>query len=310
MTETSTTDNPATTQDVATSGDDLTTMVADQFEKHGQPSKGEPSSTTEPDAPTDTAGQPDSEVKPDTTEGKTTRLEQRLADQKKFLISLGIDPDSDTIDRFNAGLITKEQLLPTPQVPQTPQAPQTGIEKLEVHRTKIRDKIGKGQELLQQDFLESLDIMGELASDNVKITQQTNMRNLISDCERATDAVLAGDELHSVIPEDIQEIESQVFLGSTDNFLSAETHGDPHYLTPKSYNFYGQKNIQNYRKLRNAWIDYGKSLVKGSPPEPIPQVNPISSGTGSAPMKPPEKMINIDNMGAAARAYQQNQTIV
>lgn len=310
---TSTVDNPATTQDAATGGDALTTMVADQYDKHGQSSEGEPSSTTEPAAQVDKTGQPEGdESPPDITEGKITRLEQQIANQKKFFASLGIDPESDVIDRYNAGLITKEQLLQTVP-PQEPKTEVTGIERLGSYRAKIKDKIGTGQELSQQDFLESLDIMGELAKDNERITQQANIRNLVSECERATQAVLEGDELHTVIPEDIQKIESQVFLGSTDNFLTAETHGDPHYLTPQSYGFYGQKNIEKYKKLRNAWIDYGKTLAKEEPPPepPKPTINPISSGTGSAPMKAPETMINIDNMPEAARAYQRtHQPIV
>ena len=49
------------------------------------------------------------EVQPDT--GTVTRLQQELARQNRVLMSLGIDPASDVAEKFQRGIISRDQLL-------------------------------------------------------------------------------------------------------------------------------------------------------------------------------------------------------
>lgn len=306
-------DNPAATQDVANEGDALSQMVAGQYDKHGAaPSEGEPSSTTEPTTQADETGRPEGDVTEPDKDGKVTRLEQDLASQKKAFLSLGIDPESDAIEKFNAGLISREQLLDIVQQPAPKEAPQevSAFEKLAQHRTNIQEKISKGEEIMQQDYLRGLDIMADLASENLKVTQQANIDNLIGQCKNAAEAVIDTDELHTALPENIREIEAQMFLSSTDSLLGEKTNGDQRYWTPQAYTFYAKENMESFNTLRNAWIDYGRNLEKPKPPPTVPTVNPISSEAGGSPMAQPKEMIKLDNMAEAARNYQKQRAII
>ena len=115
--------------------------------------------------------------------------------------------------------------------------------------------------------------------------------------------------MHADLPDNVKEIESQVFLSSTDNLLATETKGDPRYLTAPNYGFYAGKNLERLNTLRNHWIDYGKQLQKGTI-TPKPSVNPISPTVGSAPITPPETPTTIDNMAERAKAYTEQHGVV
>jgi len=309
MTTESTSDNPATS-DVPTTGDTLTSVVQGYKDRHPAPSEGDTPSTPEP--PADVTGQPEPEPQPDES-GKVTRLEQDLAKQKKFLSNLGIDADSDFIERYNAGLISPDQLLKQAGVtPSATEAPPNAMQRLLQHTEKVKKQVDTGKGVTEKDYLEGMAIVAEVANEGVRLRQQTETDALYSQCQTATLSALDKDELHNAAPDDIKTIESQMFWVSTDNLLATDAHslGNPEsYFTPKSYTLYATKNMERLQALRNHWIEHGKKLARNQI-APTPSVNPIPATTGSGPATPPLPRIDRDNMGEAARNYAQQRAVV
>lgn len=314
-TDSTKTDNPANTG--AQSGGDVKTDVLDNLtDKTSQPSGGEPASTSQPASATDVTGQPPDDVtKPDDDSGAADRLKQQLAESNRLLAALNIDPDSDLAERYSKGLVSKEEVLlrvnpqPQPQAAATePQMPVVPRQKLDNLKQRLSQSVKDNKGILETDILEVLDVVSDITEENDQLLQQTNMEKHFNECRNATLAVIEKDELHSKLPENIKEIESQVFLSSTDNLLATESGGNPKSLTVKNYDFYANKNLkERISALRNHWIDYGKQLqqqatTKGGQS----QVNPISPAVGSAPVTPPETPTTIRNVSERAKAYVEN----
>ena len=302
MTEPASTANePAPTPDVASAGDPASQIVADAQNKFGPPpSVGEPTST-EPPSPADVTGQPADETPPDDS-GLEKRTEQENAVMRSTLTSLGIDPDSEKVERFKAGLITKEELLGT--VSEQPQENLSAIQKFNKYKTSMEQAVREGKTPSTEDFLTSLQLTADIAQEGIRDKEITARNVLLDKCQIATEAVITSDEFHSSSPENIQGIERQVFLGSTDCLVAEETGGDPRYVTPKHYDFYARKNMKNFTDLRNYWIEYGKKSTSAPVPPPTPnQPNPISSAEGGGPMAQPKEIVTLDNMERIARDY-------
>jgi hypothetical protein len=302
-------DNP--TNAGAASEGDVKTDVLDNL-VDTQPSGSEPDSTTPPASTADDTGQPDDDTQqPDS--GAVTRLEQRLAQQNQMLAGLGIDPESDIAERFQRGLVSKEELLmqvgARPTAPAQPTLPATEqkMSPMDRHRQlkqRVAKQVQEGKGILENDILEALDVMEDIAAENIEVRQEANMEQTFSKCRNATLDVIGKDELHTKAPDNIKAIEQQVFLSSTDNLLATESKGDPRYITPDNYTFYGEKNLKRFEALRNHWIEHGRSLGSAPPaPKPGADVNPISPTTGSAPITPPETPTTLENFQDRARAY-------
>ncbi len=224
------------------------------------------------------------------------------------LVSLGIDPDSEKVERFNAGLITKEELLGiSSTTPQQPQENLSAIEKFNRHKTSVEKNIREGKTPSAEDFLMSMQLTSDIAQEGVRAREIADMNVTLSQCESAAGSVIVDDELHKALPENIQEIEKQIFVGSTDYLMAKQTGNDPRYFNPQAYNFYAKQNLkESFNQLRNAWIEHGKKLASAPSPPPAPnQPNPISSSTGGGPMAQPQKMLKFDDgsMQQAARDY-------
>ncbi|MHC4489124.1 MAG: hypothetical protein ACYSW7_08115 [Planctomycetota bacterium] len=292
--------------DAPSQNDAPTQLVTDLQDKYGPaPSSGEPSST-EPTTPADNTGQPqDGTQKPDDS-GAKTRMGQENAALRGALHSLGIDPDGEKIRQYNADLITKEELLGTTQSPHQPQENLTAIDKLNKLKVSVNKTIEDGQAPSALDFQKTLDLVTEVFQESAQATERAEMDAVLGQCQIATEAVIGADELHKSSPENIQAIEKQVFVGSTDCYMADQTGRDPRYVNPKSYDFYARQNMKNFADLRNHWINHGRELEKKGvePPPPAPGVNPISTDVGGGPMSPPKVMIKMgENMAQAARDY-------
>ena len=305
----STQDNPPTV-DVPITSDPATQIVEDYQTKVGtQPSGGEPISTEPQPEPTPTGEPKTDEPKPDDV-GKVTRLEQQLSKDRQLLTVLGIDPDSDIADKLQAGLITKEDLLKqvgTQQVPPPIEVP--SVEDLTQLEEKIRTKGAT-----EQDLLDTVKFIKGIANQSLQVQQvqqQTSLENRFIQCRNATQTVIDTDEMHQSLPDDIQEIESQIHLSATDNLLATETGGGDRYLTPQTYKYFGNKELERLIKYRNHLIELGKKLERENlNPAPKPSVNPISPALGGAPASPPKPKVNMDRLPDEMRSYISKQATV
>lgn len=317
MADSTQTDDP-TNAGAANTGD-TNTAVLEKLAGAVQPSGSEPDSTTPPASTADKTGQPEGDVTTPDDTGKLSRVEQQLAQSNQLLTSLGIDPESEIAERFQKGLITKDELLlrvgvqPTPSPAKTEPVlpPASAVGRLDKLKQRLGDSVKQNKGIMESDILETLDVMSDIVSESAQVQQDANMVKMVADCTNATLAVIEKDPMHADLPDEIKEIESQMFLGATDNMVGAVAKGDSRYYTPNNYAFYGQKTLERRNTLRNHWIEQGKKLQQqavaggGKPP-----VNPISPTTGSAPITPPETPTNIDNLQERAREYVKSQGVV
>jgi len=297
---------------------DVKTAVLDNLAGQTQLSGGESVSTQTPAPAADVTGQPEGDkLQPDDT-GKISRLEQRLAQNNKILTSLGIDPESDIAERYQRGLVSKEELLmragiqaPQPQMDRQAARPVSAMDKLYHLKQRVGQSVKDNKGILEADILEFMDVASDLAGENVQLQQQGEMAKNLNDCRSATLSVIEKDNVHTELPDNIKEIESELFLSSTDYLLSVNAGGNIKYYTPSNYQFYAGKNLQRLNNYRNYLIDLGRKTPLPPPPKPnTARVNPISSSTGSAPITPPETLTTIHNMGERARAYVENFGVV
>lgn len=257
---------------------------------------GHEGSTQEPAAPT--------EPRPEPVEtGKVTRLEQEVAKYSKVLQGLGIDPESDFAERFISGVTDKYEIAKalgfTPQAPVTPPAP-TPVETLR----KLVEKIDR-EGATEGDIKESLQIMADVIEEQNVTRQQSQVEATINACKNAVFEYIGQDAMHQALPEELQRIENQLFLSSTDQLVAeaaAKSSNQNAYLDPRVYRHYAERNASRLEQLRNYWIEHGKSLATPkAAPARVP--TPISPNSGDGPAAPSEVPITLANMRQAAAAY-------
>jgi hypothetical protein len=271
-----------------------------------KPSDSEPGSTISPPPATDDTGQPQDDVQqPD--DGKAERLEQRLAETNKMLTRLGFDPESDIAERFNAGLISKEEILMqagvTPTAPPPKEQPSSASDKLAQLKSRVGQSVKDGKGILEGDILELLDVTTDLVAESNELQNQNSLERQFAECRDATLNVIGKDPKHTEAPDNIKDIESQMFLSSTDNLVAITGRGDPKSITGKNYSFYAGKNLDKLNELRNYWMEQGRKTAPQPPVPPANPVNPISPSEGGGPITPPETPTTIDNIEERAQAY-------
>jgi len=268
------------------------------------PSQAEQGSMDASQAPTEDtnpsqAGQQGSMVDP----GKVTRLEQEVAKYSKVLQGLGIDPESDFADRFLSGVAGKEEvaaamgMLPSEPIPPKKDPAQT----LRQMAQKIEHEGAS-----EQDVRESLQIMADAIEEQNQIRQQAQVENTITACKNAVFNHIEGDELHQKLPDELKDIEKQLFLASTDQMVADAARGSRNpqsYLDPRVFAMYADRNAQRLVKLRDYWMSQGKATPQRVAPTQTPAQVPISPVTGGGPAPAPTPEINLGNMRRAAAAY-------
>jgi hypothetical protein len=264
----------------------------------GEPtSEGEPVSTTPPTPQAQpTAAAPDDPLK--AAQAKVSRLEQEHAKTANLLQQLGVDPNSDTAERFASGVLTKEDLLreigvqvPAPAQPQiTPQ-----------------QKMDMAIERMKKDGVTEADVIGVFeavrdAQQNVQgAVAQRDFRDNLTECLTAVTNTIKADEVHSKLPDTLREIEEQIFISSTDNRLMREaqySRNPDSYKTPQNYSRFAQQQAQRLNNLRNYYIEQGRQMERqqaAPPPQGTPPPAPISPSVGSGPTVPPAQTVNRDN---------------
>jgi len=243
--------------------------------------------------------------------GKVTRLEQELAKYSKVMTGLGIDPESDFADRFLKGIAGKEEIaaalgLPV-QTPTIPDPPKTADQRLRELVTKIEQEGAS-----ESDIKQSMQIMAEVIEAQNILQQQQRTQAVIDQCKQAVFETIGMDARHKTLPPELQEIEKQLFLSSTDAMVAdaASRSTNPNsYLDPRVFKYYAEQNAAQFNKLREHW----KASAPTAAPHPHPAngiPSPLPPTTGVAPSEPAQPMVNIHNLKAVAQQYVANRRTV
>lgn len=246
----------------------------------------------------------------DTDKSKLTRLEQKVTAQNELLQAIGINPESDVAEQYKSGLITKNQLLELAGITQPVTRPEISEEASPMD--KIEKIISKGPNNVDSsDFVELAKSVKDIVTDYRQKDEFSQIQNNLNQCKQVTSGIINEDEFHKTLPDDIKQIEEQVFWGSTDNFLASEavkTKNPAGYFNPQGYDFYGKRNLSNYQKLRNHWIEHGKKLQQQNITPQKDVINPTPSG-GDTTVEP-KPMITVENMDEAAKRYISQRGVV
>jgi hypothetical protein len=237
--------------------------------------------------------------------GKAARLEQELSKMNRALKSLGVDPDSDVVDKINRGIMTWDDVLnrqqPTQQV--QPQ-PRRASDKLAQVYQKVH-----AAEPTADDFKEALAAMVDAVKDQEARESAQTTQQIVSAVKGSVYNVIDNDDLHKQLPPDLAALERDVFYSSTDHFVSDEAFKSPNpnrFFTPETYKYYAEMNANRYNKLREHYINLGRQQERQALQQPkTNQTNvvPISAGAGISPATPPVPQVTKANMKQAAEAY-------
>ena len=252
--------------------------------------------------------------------GKTTRLEQRLASQRSLLNELGVDPDSEIVQRFNNGTATRRELLTAagiipgqgsePSI--APVAQPSGPVDI-IDRIKTLQQRASTDGASSEDFAELASLMGEaISSVRQEKTHEHHITNL-QQCTSVVEKTILQDPMFNALPEDIKAIEGQIFLASADNMLlrDAQKSKDPaSCINPGAYQHYSNKMLSNLQTLRDYYVKVGmerQRTLQNPAPGGGNQISvPLSSGSGGSPMPRPVPKITASNYKQAALNYVQS----
>jgi hypothetical protein len=285
-----------------------------EIEDTNAPDPNDGGETTEDGQPIDTALETATDQSVEN--GKVTRLEQEVAKYAKVLNGLGINPDSDFADRFNAGLVTKSdvarQLGVEPQPVGQPVAAPAQSLSYEDQMSELITKVN-ADGATAEDFGKSLELMNNYMKEVKGQEQANSQQQLFNQCVAATQEVLDEDANYAKMPDEIKQIESQMFVASTDHLLAQQaqkTKNPESYITPDAYRFYAKQNQENMTKLRDYWRAEGKAAGDGNPAPLLPgqtaPVNPLSPNAGGPPVNQPRERVTLKNMDRLAQAYFDN----
>jgi len=274
-----------------------------------------PIMTPTPDVAPDTAPATPEDLSADN--GAVTRLQQQVAANNSVMNALGIDPDSDIAEKFKAGIYSRQDLLEMVGIqskpPVAPPTTQPAVYQTQDQLQTIIDRV-KTEGAGEQDFVEAMTAIQNTIQQANQAAQANTMNNTLSQCANTTKAVIASQDSHTTLPQDLKAIEEQLFLAGTDNLVLREANGSQNpdaFLTPNSYGYYANKFNSGYQKLVNHYINVGRDMQKkGIAPVHQNGINPVSPQLGSGPVTPAAPVVNRTNWQQAAKNYMSRQSQV
>ncbi len=296
-----------------------------------------------PDATTPAPGEPEAapatevEEKPpaEAEEAKMHRVSQHNSQMRAVLTKLGIDPDGDTMEAINSGLVTADEVLAArrpvaPAIAQPeaspPTAPEVSFEQKIDNLKSILDKPigpdGIGAENIKEQQNAFLGVIASQAKEIENIKQSQEKKD---STEKANDMVAAtGDvfnaqivaELSAELPEDenIRKIGAEMFLGATDieNMSLVGTYGREKAVTPEGYRHSATQIAPKMKQFIQAIYKKGQDSMNPNPNPPNPpagtpasSLNVLRPGVGGGSPPPPEdkNKFTIENMKPNTEKY-------
>jgi len=207
--------------------------------------------------------------------GTLTRIQQQNAQLRKALVNLGMDPDSDDVNNLSS-------LRRTPQPTESAKTPTDPRQRL----SKTIDKVQEQKGVTLEDFLSVANAMYSTIENLDQRESMKDEQSNVRECLQTVNGVLAGDPVHSKLPENIRAIEAELFVAGTDYSLmnEAKSRGIDMrpLMTPQNYQGQARKMAERLNALRNYYISVG-----AKPKAPNPNIpNPIGNSTGSSPAVP------------------------
>ena len=134
------------------------------------------------------------------------------------------------------------------------------------------------------------------------IFQEEKVSQAADNCARTVQQRLKEDDLHKHLPPELQEIEDQLFLSSTDNMVMQEakrSNNPSAYLNTDMYDFMADKNAERLQKIRDHYIELGRQNARNG--VPAGNINPIAPSVGGSPSGPSPVTSNKSNWKEMAR---------
>jgi hypothetical protein len=246
--------------------------------------------------------------------GRESRLQQENANQKRALEALGVDPESDQVKQFEAGIISKEELLGVAplQRPSYQEVPPNQLPAPEVTARQkydeIRHKIAHSSEVSQEDYQESLKLQIQIESEDRNLREQQDREISMNESIQSVSSAVKNVAIQSGLTQGMDEATAatveQMFLASTDQIVSQASNGDQSkYFRPEVYQYYAERNISNFQKLASYFLEQGRS--GGTvPTAPALSVSPLGIQDGSSGSVQPVSPVTGRNFQDRARAYE------
>jgi len=251
-------------------------------------------------------------VATETDQATVTRLQQDVARNNRLLSSLGIDPSSDAAERVEAGLVDPQDLLPRPvAAPAIPEhlENQSAPPSLDDIISRVQKEGGASND----DFVDALRIIQDQSIQQKNVHHQQMVNQTISDCTGAVNQVYDNAEGSQSLPDNLKEIEQQLFLSSTDNLVLEEankTTNPNSYMNPNAYNFFANKNADRFSQLRNHYMEQGRQMALTGQTIPSNTIQPLAAGDGASPNTPGQAPITGKNWKQRGRDYMNNRAAV
>jgi len=308
--------------DLSTQDNPNTTGAQQTGESSGPENTIDAQSQTDADAQAGDTGSP-AEVSDSSTpvdKGTETRLQQDLANQRKTLAALGIDPDGQTADMLRSGMLSREDVLRmiTPQQQQQPQQqqptePASPDKTLETAISRIKQRAESNAETIsaddyRKDMAAVLDVVNLLQQrDNTLVSkleqseiEQAQNRNIA-----ASKSVYTRDDEFKNLPAEVQNAAGDLILGAADVIVGqlAREVGMQRAFTAQGYQVATEKSLDKFRAVVKAAYEAGANSVKKQIEPQGDQINPLPAGTGSGTAPPRRERITDDNLEAARNRY-------
>lgn len=306
--------------------DNLPANVDSELTSQTGQSAGSPEIT----APSDPNAAPDSPAEdtqtPAEAEGKFQRTSRENANLRQTLRNLNIEPDSDALDQFNSGLLTKEQLLGYGGPPAAPaQIPHAPISNLETAITAM-ETVSSGSGEVDADTFR--DTMKQVATGFRAVVQENtdlkerDQRSQEAQRSTATVNAIFESELKPHLPEHVQALGQSLFASAVEKRVYEIAADNPDVPTSKTLGHTGHNHAA--RELAPQFAQFVNALTGNvtpappvSPPTPagVPantdQVRPLSPGPGGGSPPPPaaKGQYSIENLTSNVETYMNNQAL-
>ncbi|KKN29810.1 hypothetical protein LCGC14_0840370 [marine sediment metagenome] len=279
-----------------------------------QPGADADTSTVVAQEGTETAAtQPQAETTPPAEDaGTVKRLEQQLADSNNTIRMMGIDPNGTEAEGLRSGVITLEQLRPAAPVSTETTSPQVPIDqKLTNLQSKLSTRQGDVTAAnYNEDIKEILGVVNELVETNKSLNQRNEQSDLKSVQQQNIATVydeLGQTEVFKNLDPSVQEIAKEMVLGAVDIGVArlAVTQPDRDGLnyTPVRYKHVVNQFAPKFNDLITKVFEAGKTANTQQIVKNNETVAPITAGTGSTTVQPPQQRFKIEDITKNTSEY-------